>query len=218
MSKLRSKLASIENNANKEKKMKKQRKCASTLDVTFTGYRAENEEGMEIYMETSDPELKQKIKDNSLSEGERNFLISMAGEYFEKVVVQDEKLFDMTIGRPIIAHYLGDELNDILPDDLINEDALPLASQKNQKTKEIQFNKNKFRRLPMEDKAKFVTDLMLVFTEVWADSFYSKETDIKNLITIPGIEEEGDVEAAKKPACGEGVVRTRKFRRKYVCR
>ena len=30
MSKLRSKLASIENNANKEKKMKKQRKCAST--------------------------------------------------------------------------------------------------------------------------------------------------------------------------------------------
>lgn len=218
MSKLRSKLASIENNANKEKKMKKQRKCASTLDVTFTGYRAENEEGMEIYMETSDPELKQKIKDNSLSEGERNFLISMAGEYFEKVVVQDEKLFDMTIGRPIIAHYLGDELNDILPDDLINEDALPLASQKNQKTKEIQFNKNKFRRLPMEDKAKFVTDLMLVFTEVWADSFYSKETDIKNLITIPGIEEEGDVEAAKKPACGEGVVKTRKFRRKYVCR
>lgn len=218
MSKLRSKLASIENNANKEKKMKKQRKCASTLDVTFTGYRAENEEGMEIYMETSDPELRQKIKDNSLSEGERNFLISMAGEYFEKVVVQDEKLFDMTIGRPIIAHYLGDELNDILPDDLINEDALPLASQKNQKTKEIQFNKNKFRRLPMEDKAKFVTDLMLVFTEVWADSFYSKETDIKNLITIPGIEEEGDVEAAKKPACGEGVVRTRKFRRKYVCR
>lgn len=218
MSKLRSKLASIENNANKEKKMKKQRKCASTLDVTFTGYRAENEEGMEIYMETSDPELRQKIKDNSLSEGERNFLISMAGEYFEKVVVQDEKLFDMTIGRPIIAHYLGDELNDILPDDLINEDALPLASQKNQKTKEIQFNKNKFRRLPMEDKAKFVTDLMLVFTEVWADSFYSKETDIKNLITIPGIEEEGDVEAAKKPACGEGVVKTRKFRRKYVCR
>lgn len=218
MSKLRSKLASIENNANKEKKMKKQRKCASTLDVTFTGYRAENEEGMEIYMETSDPELRQKIKDNSLSEGERNFLISMAGEYFEKVVVQDEKLFDMTIGRPIIAHYLGDELNDILPDDLINEDALPLASQKNQKTKEIQFNKNKFRRLPMEDKAKFVTDLMLVFTEVWADSFYSKETDIKNLITIPGIEEEGDVEASKKPACGEGVVRTRKFRRKYVCR
>jgi hypothetical protein len=218
MSKLRSKLASIENNANKEKKMKKQRKCASTLDVTFTGYRAENEEGMEIYMETSDPELRQKIKDNSLSEGERNFLISMAGEYFEKVVVQDEKLFDMTIGRPIIAHYLGDELNDILPDDLINEDALPLASQKNQKTKEIQFNKNKFRRLPMEDKAKFVTDLMLVFTEVWADSFYSKETDIKNLITIPGIEDEGDVEAAKKPACGEGVVRTRKFRRKYVCR
>ena len=87
MSKLRSKLASIENNANKEKKMKKQRKCASTLDVTFTGYRAENEEGMEIYMETSDPELRQKIKDNSLSEGERNFLISMAGEYFEKVVV-----------------------------------------------------------------------------------------------------------------------------------
>ena len=218
MSKLRSKLASIENNANKEKKMKKQRKCASTLDVTFTGYRAENEEGMEIYMETSDPELRQKIKDNSLSEGERNFLISMAGEYFEKVVVQDEKLFDMTIGRPIIAHYLGDELNDILPDDLINEDALPLASQKNQKTKEIQFNKNKFRRLPMEDKAKFVTDLMLVFTEVWADSFYSKETDIKNLITIPGIEEEGDVEASKKPACGEGVVRTRKFKRKYVCR
>lgn len=218
MSKLRSKLASIENNANKEKKMKKQRKCASTLDVTFTGYRAENEEGMEIYMETSDPELRQKIKDNSLSESERNFLISMAGEYFEKVVVQDEKLFDMTIGRPIIAHYLGDELNDILPDDLINEDALPLASQKNQKTKEIQFNKNKFRRLPMEDKAKFVTDLMLVFTEVWADSFYSKETDIKNLITIPGIEEEGDVEASKKPACGEGVVRTRKFRRKYVCR
>ena len=218
MSKLRSKLASIENNANKEKKMKKQRKCASTLDVTFTGYRAENEEGMEIYMETSDPELRQKIKDNSLSEGERNFLISMAGEYFEKVVVQDEKLFDMTIGRPIIAHYLGDELNDILPDDLINEDALPLASQKNQKTKEIQFNKNKFRRIPMEDKAKFVTDLMLVFTEVWADSFYSKETDIKNLITIPGIEEEGDVEASKKPACGEGVVRTRKFRRKYVCR
>ena len=218
MSKLRSKLASIENNANKGKKMKKQRKCASTLDVTFTGYRAENEEGMEIYMETSDPELRQKIKDNSLSEGERNFLISMAGEYFEKVVVQDEKLFDMTIGRPIIAHYLGDELNDILPDDLINEDALPLASQKNQKTKEIQFNKNKFRRLPMEDKAKFVTDLMLVFTEVWADSFYSKETDIKNLITIPGIEEEGDVEAAKKPACGEGVVKTRKFRRKYVCR
>jgi hypothetical protein len=218
MSKLRSKLASIENNANKGKKMKKQRKCASTLDVTFTGYRAENEEGMEIYMETSDPELRQKIKDNSLSEGERNFLISMAGEYFEKVVVQDEKLFDMTIGRPIIAHYLGDELNDILPDDLINEDALPLASQKNQKTKEIQFNKNKFRRLPMEDKAKFVTDLMLVFTEVWADSFYSKETDIKNLITIPGIEDEGDVEAAKKPACGEGVVRTRKFRRKYVCR
>ena len=218
MSKLRSKLASIENNANKEKKMKKQRKCASTLDVTFTGYRAENEEGMEIYMETSDPELRQKIKDNSLSEGERNFLISMAGEYFEKVVVQDEKLFDMTIGRPIIAHYLGDELNDILPDDLINEDALPLASQKNQKTKEIQFNKNKFRRLPMEDKAKFVTDLMLVFTEVWADSFYSKETDIKNLITIPGIEGEGDVEATKKPACGEGVVRTRKFRRKYVCR
>ncbi len=218
MSKLRSKLASIENNANKEKKMKKQRKCASALDVTFTGYRAENEEGMEIYMETSDPELRQKIKDNSLSEGERNFLISMAGEYFEKVVVQDEKLFDMTIGRPIIAHYLGDELNDILPDDLINEDALPLASQKNQKTKEIQFNKNKFRRLPMEDKAKFVTDLMLVFTEVWADSFYSKETDIKNLITIPGIEDEGDVEAAKKPACGEGVVRTRKFRRKYVCR
>lgn len=218
MSKLRSKLASIENNANKEKKMKKQRKCASTLDVTFTGYRAENEEGMEIYMETSDPELRQKIKDNSLSEGERNFLISMAGEYFEKVVVQDEKLFDMTIGRPIIAHYLGDELNDILPDDLINEDALPLASQKNQKTKEIQFNKNKFRRLPMEDKAKFVTDLMLVFTEVWADSFYSKETDIKNLITIPGIEAEGDVEATKKPACGEGVVRTRKFRRKYVCR
>ena len=130
----------------------------------------------------------------------------------------DEKLFDMTIGRPIIAHYLGDELNDILPDDLINEDALPLASQKNQKTKEIQFNKNKFRRLPMEDKAKFVTDLMLVFTEVWADSFYSKETDIKNLITIPGIEDEGDIEAAKKPACGEGVVRTRKFRRKYVCR
>ena len=218
MSKLRSKLASIENNANKEKKMKKQRKCASTLDVTFTGYRAENEEGMEIYMETSDPELRQKIKDNSLSEGERNFLISMAGEYFEKVVVQDEKLFDMTIGRPIIAHYLGDELNDILPDDLINEDALPLASQKNQKTKEIQFNKNKFRRLPMEDKAKFVTDLMLVFTEVWADSFYSKETDIKNLITIPGIEGEDDVEATKKPACGEGVVRTRKFRRKYVCR
>lgn len=218
MSKLRSKLASIENNANKEKKIKKQRKCASTLDVTFTGYRAENEEGMEIYMETSDPELRQKIKDNSLSEGERNFLISMAGEYFEKVVVQDEKLFDMTIGRPIIAHYLGDELNDILPDDLINEDALPLASQKNQKTKEIQFNKNKFRKLPMEDKAKFVTDLMLVFTEVWADSFYSKETDIKNLITIPGIEEEGDVEAAKKPACGEGVVKTRKFRRKYVCR
>ena len=169
-------------------------------------------------METSDPELRQKIKDNSLSEGERNFLISMAGEYFEKVVVQDEKLFDMTIGRPIIAHYLGDELNDLLPDDLINEDALPLASQKNQKTKEIQFNKNKFRRLPMEDKAKFVTDLMLVFTEVWADSFYSKETDIKNLITIPGIEEVGDVEASKKPACGEGVVRTRKFRRKYVCR
>ena len=27
-----------------------------------------------------------------------------------------------------------------------------------------------------------------------------------------------DVEASKKPACGEGVVRTRKFRRKYVCR
>lgn len=216
MSKLRSKLASLENKTNKAKKMKKQKKCASTLDVTFTGYRAENEEGIEIYMETPDPELRQKIKDNSLSEGERNFLISMAGEYFERIVVRDEKLFDMTIGRPIIAHFLGDDLNDILPDELINEEALPLASQKNQKTKELQFNKNKFRKLPMEDKVKFVTDLMLVFTEVWADAFYSKETDIKNLITIPGIEDE--VEAAKKPACGEGVVKTRRFRRKHVCR
>ena len=167
-------------------------------------------------METPDPELRKKIKDNSLSESERNFLISMAGEYFEQVVVKDEKLFDMTIGRPIIAHFLGDDLNDILPDELINEEALPLASQKNQKTKELQFNKNKFRKLPMEDKVKFVTDLMLVFTEVWADAFYNKETDIKNLITIPGIEDE--VEAAKKPVCGEGVVKTRRFRRKYVCR
>ena len=216
MSKLRSRLASMENKTNKAKKMKKQKKCASTLDVTFTGYRAENEEGIEIYMETPDPELRQKIKDNSLSESERNFLISMAGEYFEQVVVKDEKLFDMTIGRPIIAHFLGDDLNDILPDELINEEALPLASQKNQKTKELQFNKNKFRKLPMEDKVKFVTDLMLVFTEVWADAFYNKETDIKNLITIPGIEDE--VEAAKKSVCGEGVVKTRRFRRKYVCR
>lgn len=216
MSKLRSRLASMENKTNKAKKMKKQKKCASTLDVTFIGYRAENEEGIEIYMETPDPELRQKIKDNSLSESERNFLISMAGEYFEQVVVKDEKLFDMTIGRPIIAHFLGDDLNDILPDELINEEALPLASQKNQKTKELQFNKNKFRKLPMEDKVKFVTDLMLVFTEVWADAFYNKETDIKNLITIPGIEDE--VEAAKKSACGEGVVKTRRFRRKYVCR
>ena len=206
----------MENKTNKAKKMKKQKKCASTLDVTFIGYRAENEEGIEIYMETPDPELRQKIKDNSLSESERNFLISMAGEYFEQVVVKDEKLFDMTIGRPIIAHFLGDDLNDILPDELINEEALPLASQKNQKTKELQFNKNKFRKLPMEDKVKFVTDLMLVFTEVWADAFYNKETDIKNLITIPGIEDE--VEAAKKPVCGEGVVKTRRFRRKYVCR
>ena len=48
MSKLRSRLASMENKTNKAKKMKKQKKCASTLDVTFTGYRAENEEGIEI--------------------------------------------------------------------------------------------------------------------------------------------------------------------------
>ena len=212
------------------KKMKK----TSILDVTFCGYRCENEEGMILYIQKPDEELTKKIMNNSLTTAERNWILGLGCDYYCKVLPNDDHLVEFTIARPIIDYFeKGDD--SIIDESILNMDnvqAIAFQKMKNKETgeKEFKFNKNKLRKADNASIISCVTDPSFVYDN-WMDAAYNKNSDIKNFITIDGLdselehtltEEPADVVEGsldkKKPCGGCSYTKTRKFRRRSLIR
>lgn len=225
--------------SNKEAKCgepKKKMKKTSILDVTFCGYRCENDEGLMFYIEKPDEELTNKIMNNTLSAAERNWILGLGCDYYCKILPNDDHLVEFTISRPIIDHIETGE-DSIITDDILNMDALQSVAFQNSKNKEtgekeLKFNKNKLRRADNNTIISCVVDPSLVYDN-WMDAAYDKNSDIKNYITIDGLENElehtlvqdgenGDVEASlhnnKKPCGTPTFTKTRRFRRRGLVR
>lgn len=213
MSKLREKINKLEKV--EKTAVKKVDKPVCAYNVILSGYKVENGKP-KFLLETNSELLKNRIKENSLSDIERYNLINIVSQYYDENICRDDSLFNSTIGRPLIDHYTSGKLASVIPDSMINTDALPLACQKNQKTKQISFSKHKFRKLATEDKIKFIKDPMLLFVEVYGSPYYNRKADIKELISLKGIENEASVENEKIPSIE--FTKTKKFKRKFVTR
>ena len=215
---------------------KKKMKKTSILDVTFCGYRCENDEGLMFYIEKPDEELTNKIMNNTLSAAERNWILGLGCDYYCKILPNDDHLVEFTISRPIIDHIETGE-DSIITDDILNMDVLQSVAFQNSKNKEtgekeLKFNKNKLRRADNNTIISCVVDPSLVYDN-WMDAAYDKNSDIKNYITIDGLENElehtlvqdnenEDVEASlhtnKKPCGTPTFTKTRRFRRRGLVR
>lgn len=215
---------------------KRKMKKTSILDVTFCGYRCENDEGLMFYIEKPDEELTNKIMNNTLSTAERNWILGLGCDYYCKILPNDDHLVEFTIARPIIDHIEnGDDA--IITDDILNMDVLQSVAFQNSKNKEtgekeLKFNKNKLRRADNKTIISCVVDPSLVYDN-WMDAAYDRNSDIKNYITIDGLENElehtlvqdngeEDVEASlhtnKKPCGVPTFTKTRRFRRRGLVR
>ncbi len=170
MSKLRAKIANLF-------------KAADIIDGNFEiiGYNTGKGVNIVYLLRTEDEEVKRKILSNSLTEGERNFLISSVGEYFENQIKTDEKLFKYAVAD-IVVFYVDGEMD--LPDGLLNKEFLDSCARKNQKTKEMIFNKNKFNGMPLNEKINVLADPMGFFDYVYGEDYRSSNMDIKYLVTL----------------------------------
>lgn len=111
-----------------------------------------------------------------------------------------------------------------------NVQAVAFQKMKNKETgeKEFKFNKNKLRKADNASIISCVVDPSLVYDN-WMDAAYDKNSDIKNYLTIDGLDSElehtltkGEEEVvegslSKKKPCG-GFTKTRKFRRRGLVR
>lgn len=172
MSRLKEKVASL---------MKK----AGIVDGNFqiTGYNTGKGVNIVYLLQTEDQEVKEKILNNDLTEGERNFIISSVGEYFESQVRIDEKLFKYAVAD-IVIFYVDGEMD--LPAGLLSQEFIESCARKNQKTKEMIFNKNKFNGMPLNEKIGVLADPTGFFDYVYGEDFMSSNMDIKNLVTLEG--------------------------------
>ena len=234
---LRNRIAEYSNKtAAKKCGPKKKMKKTSILDVTFCGYRCENDEGMILYIDKPDEELTEKIMNNTLTTAERNWILGLGCDYYCKVLPNDDHLVEFTIARPIIDYFENGD-DSIINDEIINMEnvqAVAFQKMKNKETgeKEFKFNKNKLRKADNASIISCVVDPSLVYDN-WMDAAYDKNSDIKNYVTIDGLdselehtltkgeEEEEVVEGSlnKKKPCGGGeFTKTRKFRRRGLVR
>ena len=111
------------------------------------------------------------------------------------------------------------------------DQAVAFQKMKNKETgeKEFKFNKNKLRKADNASIISCVVDPSLVYDN-WMDAAYDKNSDIKNYVTIDGLDSElehtltkGEEEVVegslnKKKPCGGEFTKTRKFRRRGLVR
>lgn len=211
MSKLREKISKLETRTKIAAKKKEKDKSSYAYNVVLSGYKVENNKP-KFLLETNNETLKSRIKENSLSDIERYNLINIVGQYYDEYICKDANLFNSTIGKPLVAYYTTG--NSSMPGSVINSDALPLACQKNQKTKQISFSKHKFKKLAMEDKIKFIKDPMLLFVEMYGSPYYNRKSNINELISLPGMENEASMEDSKTSTVE--FTKTKKFKRKFI--
>ena len=153
-------------------------KLASFPDFEIIGYEAFKGVNILFNIETNDNQLKDKIIENNLDAIERNFIVSTVNEYLVDTIQQDEKLFNYAVTDIIIDYMEG---NMDLPTELID---LELLNGKCSVKGE--FNKTKFKSLPLNQKLEIVKDLDDFISYVWTNYYHeNRDFDIKNLVNLP---------------------------------
>jgi hypothetical protein len=187
---------------------------ASTSDFQIVGYNAYLGVNIIFLVDSQDQEFLERVRTNKIDRTERNFLVSSVNEYFCDTVAMDDKLFHYAVGN-IIIDYMEGKIQ--LPENLINKQFIDENCMKNTKiksedpnvepTRELVFDKNKFRNLPVSQAVNVVTDMTAFFDDVWAGDYYKSNFDITNLV-IPKSDaanlDSGDDEGAEKPKRGRG--------------
>ena len=130
---------------------------------------------------------------NTLTTAERNWILGLGCDYYCKVLPNDDHLVEFTIARPIIDYFENGD-DSIINDEIINMEnvqAVAFQKMKNKETgeKEFKFNKNKLRKADNASIISCVVDPSLVYDN-WMDAAYDKNSDIKNYVTIDGLDSE----------------------------
>lgn len=172
------------------------KKILAMGQFNIVGYNSKGGLDIIYIVETQDPQLKEKIQNNTLEGSERNFLVSSISEYFEATVASDNKLFDCGIGNIIIPEINNKTIKEIktekfnFPVELLNinwiENSSAIKSTKNQETGERsnQFSKNYFNKLDVSEKINLVTNVGDFFDWAWGEDYLDKRVDLRNFIVL----------------------------------
>jgi hypothetical protein len=183
----------------------------------ITSYTAFRDATIFFYAKCDHPVFAKRILENKLNKAEKNFIFTTISEWFDERIKTDEKLFDYGVGNLLIDFMEGTISKNEFPTTLINKEALSKCMQKKQGSTKAEFNKNKFRALPLADKVAIITDPQEFCYKVWCEDYLDTRYDIGNLVRIEGATyNDSDIMLGVGDDDEEATASTSKFREKLA--